>query len=112
MSTEFRVGDECLAYGLKCVVVSMDFTSKWSVCIKLLEGEENEKLLWFLPDGRQYGWHKEPSLKLVKRAKEKVMMQMYYSPLVKHASVMIADIDSIPAHCRKIGEPFEVEVDE
>lgn len=72
MSTEFKVGDRVKAFGCEGVVahVTEEPPNKLPLCVHY----ENGKTRWYYPDGREEEWHKEPSLKLIARAKTKVKL--------------------------------------
>jgi hypothetical protein len=75
METEFKVGDICMAFGMRCVVEDIDKSpSDYPVNVVFEFSEKKES---FTPNGRLYGWHKEPSLKLIERPKRKVKKRFY-----------------------------------
>jgi hypothetical protein len=63
---EFKVGDICEWQGVRGVVVLVDSDE---VLVKFRDSQCNTS---FLPDGRYFKWHKEPSLKLLERPKRMV----------------------------------------
>ena len=59
----FEIGDEVEAFGVRGVVVEID------MLVRVLF---DERYCYFYKDGKVYSWTKEPSLKLIKKAKKKV----------------------------------------
>lgn len=66
MKIEFKVGDIVTAFGLEGVVDSITPANNFPIEVDFkMEGYES-----FLLNGKLHDWHKEPSLKLVRRAEE------------------------------------------
>ena len=66
--TKFEVGDIVMAFGNKGVVTKISCNHVGYVLVDFAIGY----LVCFFPDGKTMPWHAEPSLKLIKRPKNKV----------------------------------------
>lgn len=67
---KFEEGDEVEWGGVKGIVSGVDLQSKSD--FYLYVDFENKQVGTFCKDGRYYDWLKEPSLKLIKKAKKSV----------------------------------------
>lgn len=65
----FKVGDIVEAFGLSGIVEAIGNSYGNPPVVVRFEGGET---VFFLPDGKYCDWHKEPSLKLIERSKNKV----------------------------------------
>lgn len=70
---EFKVGDICEAFGLKCFVIDINKKHNYPVKVSFEGGYCRN----FLMDGKFEDWHLEPSLKLIERPKKKVKKKFY-----------------------------------
>lgn len=68
--SQFEVGDECEMWGVPCVVVEVDNGEEYPIVVK----SDDVLLDTFTKDGRHLYWHKEPSLKLIKKKPKKVKL--------------------------------------
>ncbi len=72
---EFEINDIVSWCGVEGEVLKIeDVFKELFIHVIFNHGESSKSLRLFRPDGRIEPWHKEPSLKLVRRAKKKVKM--------------------------------------
>lgn len=76
MTTEFKVGDIVEAFGCRGEVVSID--SDGSLVVDFSGNK-----LAFYSSGKYLVWHKEPSLKLIERKKEKKLVE-HWMAIIKY----------------------------
>ncbi len=77
---EFKVGDIVEWCGARGTVFYEDINAQKPICVKF---ENSDYLYYFSENGKYFEWHKEPSLKLIERPKQKVKK---YKILFKTAS--------------------------
>lgn len=75
---DFKVGDKVRAWGVDGVVVDVRYFEPYHISVEF----QGERIKDFLPDGREFSWHKEPSLTLIERAEEFEEVVMYHPVLV------------------------------
>lgn len=64
---KFEVGDIVEAFGVRGIVINKHFGQNYELIVEFESGVRCS----FTSDGRVYLWNKEPSLKLISRAKKK-----------------------------------------
>lgn len=117
MSTEFKVGDICEAFGVECEVIEIQESNLEDSVVRVImtDGHHKGDSFTFSIDGRYANWHKTPSLILKHRPKPKVMMQMYRYKSTTHVfadtveAVNLLERKNSPNNVIKLLEPFEVE---
>lgn len=72
--TKFEAGDTVSWMGVEGVVNRIDRLGLFSVEVDF---HDHSATRVFLSDGKQEPWHKEPSLKLVSKAKKKIAVQCW-----------------------------------
>ena len=79
MNEKFEVGDTVESFGVKGVVTVVEADSYFPIHVEF----ETEEVEYFTPDGRFFEWAKEPSLKLVEKAKKEEPKKKYYRLLMR-----------------------------
>jgi hypothetical protein len=79
MSEKFDVGDVVTAFGNRGAVVRVDLRANYGVTVEF----EGGGVEYFTNDGKINGWQKEPSLKLIEKAKKEEPKKKYYRMLMR-----------------------------
>lgn len=109
---EFKVGDICEAFGLKCFVIDINIKHNYPVKVSFEGGHCRN----FLMNGKFEDWQLEPSLKLIERPKKKVKKKFYlghdkYSPIHSYIGCGALWITRKDAEVQKWEHVLEVEIE-
>ena len=69
---KLKVGDKVKAFGVEGIVVAIDDSNNYPFSVNL-----DGIFQTYTKDGRQYKWHKTPSLEVIERVKTKVKRAKY-----------------------------------
>ncbi len=82
MKQKFEVGDKVRAWGVEGVVIEIMKNEYYPVVIRFDRDGGRAVTENFSLNGREYEWHKEPSLFLVEKAKKEEPIIQWYSVTV------------------------------
>ena len=86
MKQKFEVGDKVRAWGVEGVVIEIMKHEYYPVAVRFGRDDGSTVTENFALNGREYGWHKEPSLFLVEKAKKEEPIIQWYSVLAMRKS--------------------------